>query len=99
MENLGDFSQNLLTLFRENDSKKVALILDEMDELIHKEMELGRHQIIEIFRNISQKTGHLWRFVFAGYKEMYLEIHGKGIYKNENWKNPWKILSMTQISS
>ena len=88
INSLDDFSFNLLSLYRENNHKSVAIILDEMDELIHKERKLGRHQIIEIFRNISHTTNHQWRFIFAGFKEMYLEIHGKGIY--ENWKNPWQ---------
>jgi len=88
IENLDDFSNNLFSLYRENDSEKVVIILDEMDELIHKEKKTGRHQIIEIFRNISHKTNHQWRFIFAGFKEMYLEIHGKGVY--EHWTNPWQ---------
>lgn len=88
INSLDDFSFNLLSLYRENNHKSVAIILDEMDELIHKERKLGRHQIIEIFRNISHATNHQWRFIFAGFKEMYLEIHGKGIY--EHWKNPWQ---------
>lgn len=88
IDSLDDFSFNLLALHRENEAQKVVIILDEMDELIHKERKVGRHQIIEIFRNISHKTNHQWRFIFAGFKEMYLEIRGKGVY--EHWKNPWQ---------
>ncbi|MCB9211247.1 MAG: hypothetical protein H6609_17910 [Ignavibacteriales bacterium] len=83
-----DFTHNLFNLYRENESKKVIIILDEMDELINREKSNGKHRIIEVFRNISQKTLHSWRFIFAGYKEMYLEINGKGIY--EHWQNPWQ---------
>lgn len=88
IDSLDEFSFNLLSIYRENESRKVAIILDEMDELIHKEKKVRRHQIIEIFRNISTVTNHKWRFIFAGFKEMYLEIHGKGVY--EHWKNPWQ---------
>jgi len=58
-----------------------------MDELIIREKSLKKHIIIEIFRTVSNETSHKWRFIFAGYKEMFIQINGKGIYAG--WRNPW----------
>lgn len=88
IDSLDDFLLKANQLFFDFPDKKVIFLLDEVDEYIIKEKDNSRHQIIEIFRSISNSTSHKWRFVFAGYKEMYLQIHGKGKY--EGITNPWQ---------
>ncbi len=88
IKTLDDFALQIQKMYNNSPDTNVAIFLDEVDELIIREKLVGRHQIIEIFRDMSNKTNHRWRFVFAGFKEMYLEIHGKGMY--EELHNPWQ---------
>jgi DNA-binding transcriptional MerR regulator len=87
---LGDFDLALKDLVARDPEQDVAIFLDEVDEMIIRDREsnTGRHHMIETFRDVAQQSGHRWRFIFAGFKEMYLEIHGKGVY--ERLHNPWE---------
>lgn len=86
-EDLTTFKSNLKRLYVSAKDKQVVIILDELDELIAQEKDLDEHKLIEVFRAISTETQHQWRFIFAGYKEMYKEIHVRGKY--ESILNPW----------
>ena len=88
IESLDDFYIALQQVYYEHPETAIVFFLDEVDELIIREREAGRHQLIEIFRDMAHHTSHRWRFIFAGFKEMYLQIHGKGLY--ESRRNPWE---------
>lgn len=85
---LDDFKLRLKEMFLRNQEQRVAILLDEVDEMIIKEKDLPNHRLIEIFRDISHETDHKWIFIFAGFKEMYKEIMGKS-ETYEGRRTPW----------
>jgi len=85
---LNEFKMQMKMLYSSNINQRVAIFLDEVDELIVREQYLKEHKLIEIFRDIAHETNHCWIFIFAGFKKMYLEIKGKGT-TYEGLRNPW----------
>ena len=85
---LNDFKMQMKLLYNSNINQRVAIFLDEVDELIVREEDSKEHKLIEIFRDIAHETNHCWIFIFAGFKKMYLEIKGKGT-TYEGLRNPW----------
>lgn len=86
--NFDEFKVYIKHMYLSNKNQPVAILLDEVDSLIFKENNLSEHKLIEIFRDISHETEHKWIFIFAGFKEMYLQITGKGT-TYEGRRNPW----------
>ncbi|MCB9057818.1 MAG: hypothetical protein H6627_04585, partial [Calditrichae bacterium] len=88
IKNYDDVKTRFEELYETNRNQEVAIFLDEVDEYIIKEEASQRHTLIEIFRALSQRTARKWRFIFAGFKKMYVEIHRSNIYKGDS--NPWR---------
>lgn len=50
-------------------SKKVLILIDEIDELIEVDEKMG-NQLFEVFHNLNNDYGENCRFVFAGYRDL-----------------------------
>lgn len=86
IDHVENFKVYMKEIYLNNPTRKVAILLDEVDELIGNEKD--RHILIEMCRDLSNETEHQIKFIFAGFKKMYQEIHNKGIYEKRN--SPWR---------